>query len=147
MAKRKRRMWTDDEIQYMRENYGPLSAKQIANRLDRPEDSVYKKIRALGIKKYSGSDNHGIVPARINCNDLLAKWHPGDKVQITLPSIPGLKKTSESSWTKRVYTGRVLQVHERFILLQLPGWRECVNVGTVIAGEAQIERLEGRKAA
>jgi len=143
--KRKPRKWADDDIQYMRRNYGPLSAKQIANRLDRPEASVYKKIRALGIKKYGG-DNHSIVPARISCNDLLARWHPGDRVRITLPSIPGLKKTGESRWTKRVYTGRVLQVHDRYILIQLPAWKECVNVGTLISGEAQIEPLERRQA-
>jgi len=41
-----------------------------------------------------------------------------------------------------------VEVHEQFILVQLrEGWRECVNVGTIIAGEARIELLEGRKAA
>ncbi len=144
--KRKPRAWTDDEIEFLRRNYGPLSAKQIAGRLDRPEDSVYKKIRALGIKKYGG-DNHSIVPARISCNDLLVRWHPGDRVRVTLPAIPGLKKTEESRWTKRVYTGRVLRVYERYILVQLPGWKECVNVGTLISGEAQVGTLDRERRA
>ena len=79
--------------------------------------------------------------------DVLGKWAPGDKVRVTLPAIPGLKKTGESRWTKRVYTGRVLEMHERFVLVQLPAWKECINLGTIIAGEAQIELLERGKVA
>ena len=57
-----------------------------------------------------------------------------------LPELKGNKKV--------IRHGRVVEVHEQFILVQLrEGWRECVNVGTIIAGEAQIELLERGKVA
>ena len=133
--KRKRRAWSDAEIEFLRRNYGPLSAKQIAIRLDRPEISVHKKIKALNIQKYSG-----LIKPKICFEDVLAGWIPGDRVRVILPELKGNKKV--------IRHGRVVEVYERFILVQLrEGWRECVNVGTIIAGEARIELLEGRKAA
>ena len=133
--KRKRRAWSDAEIEFLRRNYGPLSAKQIAIRLDRPEISVHKKIKALNIQKYSG-----LIKPKICFEDVLAGWIPGDRVRVILPELKGNKKV--------IRHGRVVEVHEQFILVQLrEGWRECVNVGTIIAGEARIELLEGRKAA
>ena len=109
-----------------------------------PEISVHKKIKALNIQKYSG-----LIKPKICFEDVLAGWIPGDRVRVTLPSIPGLKSDSAPGRGKsrRTHTGLVLQVHKRYILVQLPGWRECVNVGTVIAGEAQIELLERGKVA
>ena len=131
--KRKRRAWSDAEIEFLRRNYGPLSAKQIAIRLDRPEISVHKKIKALNIQKYSG-----LIKPKICFEDVLAGWIPGDRVRVILPELKGNKKV--------IRHGRVVEVHEQFILVQLrEGWRECVNVGTIIAGEAQIELLERGK--
>ena len=74
--KRKRREWTDAEIEFLRRNYGPLSAKQIAIRLDRPEISVYKKIKALKIQKYSGLTNiqERKKKKRACFEDVLAGW-------------------------------------------------------------------------
>lgn len=133
--KRKRRAWSDAEIEFLRRNYGPLSAKQIARKLDRPEISVHKKIKALNIQKYSG-----LIKPKICFEDVLAGWIPGDRVRVILPELKGNKKV--------IRHGRVVEVHEQFILVQLrEGWRECVNVGTIIAGEAQIELLERKKAA
>jgi hypothetical protein len=133
--KRKRREWTDAEITFLRQNYGPLSTKQIAIRLDRPEISVHKKIKALNIQKYSG-----LIKPKICFEDVLAGWIPGDRVRVILPELKGNKKV--------IRHGRVVEVHEQFILVQLrEGWRECVNVGTIIAGEAQIELLERGKVA
>lgn len=133
--KRKRRAWSDAEIEFLRRNYGPLSAKQIAIRLDRPEISVHKKIKALNIQKYSG-----LIKPKICFEDVLAGWIPGDRVRVILPELKGNKKV--------IRHGRVVEVHEQFILVQLrEGWRECVNVGTIIAGEAQIELLERGKVA
>lgn len=140
--KRKRREWTDAEITFLRQNYGPLSTKQIALRLDRPEISVYKKIKALKIQKYSGLTNiqERKKKKRACFEDVLAGWIPGDRVRVILPELKGNKKV--------IRHGRVVEVHEQFILVQLrEGWRECVNVGTVIAGEAQIELLERGKVA
>lgn len=133
--KRKRRAWSDAEIEFLRRNYGPLSAKQIARKLDRPEISVHKKIKALNIQKYSG-----LIKPKICFEDVLAGWIPGDRVRVILPELKGNKKV--------IRHGRVVEVHEQFILVQLrEGWRECVNVGTIIAGEAQIELLERGKVA
>lgn len=140
--KRKRREWTDAEITFLRQNYGPLSTKQIALRLDRPEISVYKKIKALKIQKYSGLTNiqERKKKKRACFEDVLAEWTPGDRVRVILPELKGNKKV--------IRHGRVVEVHEQFILVQLrEGWRECVNVGTIIAGEAQIELLERGKVA
>lgn len=133
--KRKRRAWSDAEIEFLRRNYGSLSAKQIARKLDRPEISVHKKIKALNIQKYSG-----LIKPKICFEDVLAGWIPGDRVRVILPELKGNKKV--------IRHGRVVEVHEQFILVQLrEGWRECVNVGTIIAGEAQIELLERGKVA
>lgn len=142
--KRKRRAWTNAEIDYLRLNYGLIPVPEMAKKLGRIENSIYTKIRELGIPK---NVEIGEPPGPPPPEEKDSGLKPGDRVRVTLPSIPGLKKTGESRWTKRVYTGRVLRVHDRYILIQLPGWKECVNVGTLISGEAQIELLEGRKAA
>ena len=144
MAKRKYKntKWTPAEVQYLRANYGTVATAKIAKKLDRSMSAVYTKAGDLGLTRTDGEPPGPKAPKHKRLDIA-----PGDQVRVTLPSLPGLKKTGESRWTKRVYTGRVLEMHERFVLVQLPGWRECVNVGTVIAGEAQIERLEGRKAA
>lgn len=70
---------------------------------------------------------------------------PGDRVRVTLPGIRGLKNTAGrgrgGKWAKRRYTGRVLEVYEPFVLVQLPAWKESVNIGTIVAGDASIEVL------
>lgn len=142
MAKprRKPRRWTDFEIAFLQQHYGPMSVKQMAAKLDRPLVSIYKKLKQLGIEKYSSPYTRTLKGIK-----------PGARVRVDLPALPGLKTTAETGiggrWVKRRYKGEVLQVYERFILVQLPGWRECINVGSIIAGEAQIELLERGKVA
>lgn len=135
--KRKRRDWTDAEIEFLRQNYGPMSAAQMAKELNRPESSVFAKLRQLKMEKHSNQYCRATKGIK-----------PGDRVRVTLPGIPGLKSNSAQGRGKsrRTHTGRVLQVHERYILVQLPAWKECINLGTIIAGEAWIALLEGRQA-
>lgn len=146
--KRKHRKWTDNEIQYMRENYGRVSPADVAAKLGRSVSAVHKKAMMLELtKREQGSKYTGPKAPKHKKADVV----PGDRVQVTLPGIRGLKNTAGrgrgGKWAKRRYTGRVLQVHERYILVQLPAWKECVNVGTLISGEASIELLERRQAA
>ena len=112
--KRKHRMWTDNEIQYMRENYGRVSPADVAAKLGRSVSAVHKKAMMLELtKREQGSKYTGPKAPKPKRVDVV----PGDRVRVTLPGITGLKKTEESRWTKRVYTGRVLQVHDRYILI------------------------------
>jgi len=148
--KRKHRKWTDNEIQYMRENYGRVSPADVAAKLGRSVSAVHKKAMMLELtKREQGSKYTGPKAPKHKRLDI----DPGDRVRVTLPVLKGVNGEGEIGKKgvgrrgKRQHTGRVLQVHERYILVQLPGWRECVNVGTVIAGEAQIELLERGKVA
>ena len=52
MAKRSANhdLWTDAEIEFLRRNYGHCRQSKIAIRLDRPEDSVYKKIKYWALR-------------------------------------------------------------------------------------------------
>lgn len=42
--------WTDDEIEYLRENWGDETAWHIAQELDRSRSSVRMKAHRLGIR-------------------------------------------------------------------------------------------------
>src|SRR5690625_7791849 len=46
-----RRKWTDREIEFVYENYGLLSQKEMADRLGRPAGSVHGLIKRLKIPK------------------------------------------------------------------------------------------------
>lgn len=62
---------------------------------------------------------------------------PGDQVEVKLVPIKGVKT--------RQCEASVLQVYKRFVLVQLPQWKECVNLGAVLAGDEDIKLLEGEK--
>ena len=49
--KRSKRRWTDKEIAFMKDYYGVLPAKEIAERLDRSYDAIRNKASELGITK------------------------------------------------------------------------------------------------
>lgn len=140
--KYKNTKWTPAEAQYLRANYGTVATAKIAKKLDRSMSAVYTKAGDLGLTRTDGEPPGPKAPKHKRLDIA-----PGDQVRVTLPAIPGLKKTEESRWTKRVYTGRVLRVYERYILVQLPGWKECVNVGTLISGEAQVGTLDRERRA
>jgi len=46
MAKRE---WTDEDIRFLRENFGKLTNSDIAERLDRKVIAIYSKARGLGL--------------------------------------------------------------------------------------------------
>jgi hypothetical protein len=146
--KYKNTKWTPAEVQYLRANYGTVATAKIAKKLDRSMSAVYTKAGDLGLTRTDGEPPGPKAPKHKRLDIA-----PGDRVRVTLPVLKGVNGEGEIGKKgvgrrgKRQHTGRVLQVHERYILVQLPGWRECVNVGTVIAGEAQIELLERGKVA
>lgn len=43
--------WTYSEVQFLKENYLKLGGRKIAKKLDRSEQSVYKKALRIGINK------------------------------------------------------------------------------------------------
>lgn len=42
--------WNEKELEYLKENYGKLTATEIAKSLERDENSIYGKARSLGLK-------------------------------------------------------------------------------------------------
>lgn len=44
--------WSDEEIEFLREKYNQMSAKEIARKLDRSPASIYGKIMKIGLRKY-----------------------------------------------------------------------------------------------
>ena len=54
---------------------------------------------------------------------------PGDQVTV---------KISAGQRTNRQHVGRVLGVYDRFILIQLKNFRECVNIGALLAGDEML---------
>lgn len=50
---KKRRLWTDEEIDFLRENYKQLRALDIAVILDRSWSSIHHKLERLGLRSYN----------------------------------------------------------------------------------------------
>lgn len=48
---RKKKLWTDMEIQYLKSNYGVIPIEEISQRLGRTEGSVIQKAHTLGISR------------------------------------------------------------------------------------------------
>lgn len=48
---KQRKTWTEEEDQFLRENVNKLSAKEIAEQLDKPLNSVYTHIRVLKLRE------------------------------------------------------------------------------------------------
>lgn len=44
-------MWTEEEINYLKENYNNLTNKELGKFLNRTQSSVEKKLKKLGLKK------------------------------------------------------------------------------------------------
>lgn len=127
----------------MRRHYGKKTVAEMAKHLGRSYAAIQGKADRLQLTNTRMVEEEAELP-EMGRHGL----RPGDKIRLTLPGLPGFKKTaganSTSRASKRQYTGRVLQVHQGYILVKLPKWRECVNIGTIIAGEAHIELLERR---
>lgn len=49
------RKWTEWELQFLKENYGKIPAKKIAEYLGRSQASIYHKANKIGLKAGSGT--------------------------------------------------------------------------------------------
>lgn len=130
-SSRHNKPWTVQEKQYVRNNYRRQTVDEIAAALGRSRGAIRGAAQALELTR---SRARAPKPKPV-CN-----VKPGDKVRVTLPILPGLKTLDQRvGRAQRQYTAKVLQVYDKFVLVQVQeGWRECINIGTVIAGEASI---------
>ena len=61
----KRRMWTQQEIQFVRENAGKLTSQQIADRLNRTRQAIQSQANRWGLSVLvKPSDDHDIYLCR-----------------------------------------------------------------------------------
>ncbi len=49
MATQKRKFWTDEELEFLRQNYRTLSGAELSRRLDRSKSSIYQAANKLGL--------------------------------------------------------------------------------------------------
>lgn len=61
------RYWTDEEIEYLRENYQTKSALEIGKAIDRTENAVFVKCNKLGFKKMITDEQVDFIERNI-CN-------------------------------------------------------------------------------
>lgn len=55
-----RRAWTDDEIDYLFDNYEDMTAKEMAENLNRSVYAIYRKCRQLWIEPKSGAKEYAM---------------------------------------------------------------------------------------
>lgn len=124
MAKKR---WTQSEKYFLIANYGKMTAAKMAAALGRSIHAVRKQCAQLGLRRSRRKN-------KITIKSYNPEYKPGDMVRVT--------------WDRgQQRQGRVLRVYERFILIQFPRWRECVNIATLISGDVKIELVERRKVA
>lgn len=79
-----KRNWTEDEINYLKENYSSLTFKQIAEKLNRQEKQVGKKALSLGLKRREYTNQWS------KDEDIIIKEHfqyaPKNKIMKLLPN-------------------------------------------------------------
>ena len=66
-SRRTRRMWSEVELAYLRENYATMTAIEIADKIGCSDTTVSNKARELGLKKapgWSRNDYHGRYVSR-----------------------------------------------------------------------------------
>ena len=124
MAKKR---WTQSEKYFLVANYGKMTAAELAAALGRSIHAVRQQCAQLGLRRSRRKN-------KITIKSYNPEYKPGDMVRVT--------------WDRgQQRQGRVLRVYERFILIQFPRWRECVNIATLISGDVKIELVERRKVA
>jgi len=124
MAKR----WTQAEKEFLLNNFDKMAnAAELAAALGRSIHAVRQQCAQLGLRRSRRKN-------KITIKSYNPEYKPGDMVRVT--------------WDRgQQRQGRVLRVYERFILIQFPRWRECVNIATLISGDVKIELVERRKVA
>ena len=124
MAKKR---WTQTEKYFLVANFGKMTAAKMAAALGRSIHAVRQQCAQLGLRRSRRKN-------KITIKSYNPEYKPGDMVRVT--------------WDRgQQRQGRVLRVYERFILIQFPRWRECVNIATLISGDVKIELVERRKVA
>jgi len=130
MAKR----WTQAEKYFLRANYGKMTNAKLAAALGRSIDAVRRQCARLGLKGEQCK-----IEITKTIRDYKFEYQPGDTVRVTFDA--------QHKNRRNVRIGRVLEVYDRFVLIQFEGWRECINLGCLISGDAKVELLKRRKAA
>lgn len=69
MKRRKRREWTQEELEFIKANWEGLQLTEIARRLDRPISSVAKKPE----RSDCGKTAHGRSAKRLSCGRITAR--------------------------------------------------------------------------
>lgn len=119
--------WTQSEKDFLLANFGKMTNAELAAALGRSIHAVRRQCAQLGLRRSRRKN-------KITIKSYNPEYKPGDMVRVT--------------WDRgQQRQGRVLRVYERFILIQFPRWRECVNIATLISGDVKIELVERRKVA
>lgn len=168
--------WTAEEEEYLRKNFMSMKYWEIGKALGRSGDGVQGKAVLMGLRKQSlkkqqvrqgrkrkeaelekkleaeRAERRRLRKARKRQREapeaeahgtpeLLLKFaeqfQVGDTVRVTF-------RRAHRAW--RTYDGRILEVHDRFILVQLPAWKESVNFGSLIDGTVKVLKREQRRA-
>jgi hypothetical protein len=127
MAKKR---WTQTEKYFLIANFGKMTAAKMAAALGRSIHAVRKQCARMGLKREQ---------KEASIKDYKFGYQPGDLVRVTF-----------DTWNRykcKERTGRVLKVYDRFVLIQFAGWKECVNLGSLITGDTRMEIVKRGKAA
>jgi uncharacterized protein Veg len=125
MAKR----WTQAEKEFLLNNFDKMANAKMAAALGRSIHAVRKQCARMGLKREQ---------KETSIKDYI-EYQPGDLVRVTF-----------DTWNRykcKERTGRVLKVYDKYVLVQFEGWRECVNLGSLITGDTRMELLKRGKAA
>ena len=126
MAKKR---WTQSEKYFLVANYGKMTAAKMAAALGRSIHAVRRQCARMGLKREQ---------KEASIKDYI-EYRPGDLVRVTFDT--------RNRYKCRELTGRVLKVYDKYVLVQFEGWRECVNLGSLIAGDTRMEIVKRGKAA
>lgn len=173
---RKRRAWTQSELDFLAANWSAMQISELAQKLSRPLISVAKKAADLGLSKYRPwtlseeaflRAQYGRKPASEIAQKLgrstsavhqrayeLRLRQGATREAVSLRERLGLCKGDRvrilqrcGKAAERVCEGTVLKVYEHHVLVQLPRWKESFNFGQMACGEVIVTRLERRRAA
>lgn len=150
----KDKAWQDWEIEYIINNYGKLSARELAEKLDVRMTQLYSKTRYLRdfglieVKDYKmdgkvnkkekkayerliGEENRDYGMAK----DLQKlRFKKGKKYKVTA-------KNNQGNPVSRTFEGQLIEEFEEFILLE-GRYRQCFMKADLLAGEYSIKEVE-----
>ena len=130
MAIKKR--WTQAEKEFLLNNFDKMAIAELAAALGRSIHAVRQQCAQLGLKREQHKKETSI-------KDYKFEYQPGDSVRVTFDT--------RNKYRCMVRTGRVLKVYDKYVLVQFEGWKECVNLGSLITGDTRMELLKRGKAA